>query len=88
MAGIAAAAGEQWEAAEDHFGTALRQAEELPHYLEQAETRRFYSQMLLERRARGDRARAAGLLEEAMTQYEAIGMPRHQEMAKTLRSRA
>src|SRR5205085_10863446 len=45
MAGMAAAAGSQWEAAEAHFTTALEQAERLPHRPEQAHTRRFYAAM-------------------------------------------
>jgi hypothetical protein len=85
VAGIAAAAGEQWEVAESHFHTALRQAEELPHVLEGAETRRFYAQMLLERDRPGDRNKACRLLEEAMTVYRRIGMPRHEELVASLR---
>src|ERR1700675_5038866 len=37
VAGIAAAAARQWKAAEDHFQTAMQQAESIPHRLEQAE---------------------------------------------------
>jgi hypothetical protein len=84
VAGIAAAAGEQWEVAESHFHSALRQAEELPHVLEGAESRRFYAQMLLERDRPGDRDEARRLLEEAMTVYRRIGMPRHVDMARNL----
>jgi DNA-binding SARP family transcriptional activator len=84
VAGIAAAAGEQWDAAERHFHNALRQAEELPFVLEQAETRRFYAQMLLERDRPGDRGKAHRLLEEAMTGYRRIGMPRHEKLARAL----
>jgi hypothetical protein len=84
MAGTAAAAGKLWGAAEGHFLIALRQAEEMPNILEQAETRRFYGQMLLERGAPGDRERARSLLQEASDAYGRIGMPRHVELATAL----
>lgn len=87
-AGIAAAAAERWDVAERHFTTALRHARELPHVLEGAETRRFYARILLERDQPGDRDSARHLLDEAITTYRQIGMPRHQEMAMTLRSQA
>jgi hypothetical protein len=51
VAGIAAAAARQWEAAQDHFRIALRQAESFPHRLEQAEIRRFHAMMLTDRAA-------------------------------------
>jgi hypothetical protein len=77
VAGIAAAAARQWEDAEDHFQIALRQAESIPHRLEQAEIRRFHAMMLMDRAASGDRQRARRLLGEAREIYEQIGMPRH-----------
>ena len=81
-AGIAAAAGGQWDAAEEHYRTALRQAEELPHKIAQPEVRRWYARMLLDRDAAGDQDRARELLGEAVGMYEQLGMPRHVEMAK------
>jgi tetratricopeptide (TPR) repeat protein len=84
VAGIAAAAASQWEAAEDHFQIALRQAESVPHRLEQAEIRRFQAMMLMDRAASGDRQRARGLLGEAREIYEQIGMPRHIEITDAL----
>ena len=61
--------------------TALRQAHELPHKLEQPEVRRWYARMLLDRDAPGDREKARELLTEAIAMYRAIGMPRHVELA-------
>jgi tetratricopeptide (TPR) repeat protein len=58
IAGIAAAAANQWETAEDHFQTALQQAESFPYRLEQAEIRRFRAMMLMHRAASGDREKA------------------------------
>jgi len=83
-AGIAAAAGRQWEVAERHFQTALRQAAELPHRPEEAHTRRWYGHMLLERDGPGDRRQAQRLLQAAVTAYERMGMGRHVELAAGL----
>ncbi len=84
VAGIAAAAGRQWEKAEAHYQTALRQAHELPIVIEQPEVRRFYAQMLIERDAPGDRDKARQLLAEAIAMYRQIGMPKHLEMAEAM----
>ncbi len=88
VAGIAAAAAHQWEAAEDHFQTAMLQAESFPNRLEQAEIHRFLAMMLIDRFAAGDREKAQILLNEALESYTSIGMPRHIEMTQTLLARA
>jgi len=87
IAGIAAAAGEQWEHAEQHFETALRQAQEIPNRIEQPEVRRWYARMLIDRNAPDDREKAHKLLAEAIESYRQIGMPRHLELAEELLSR-
>lgn len=74
-AGIAASAAHQYEAAEDHFRTAMRHAETLPHLLEQA---------LLDRARRGDRETARELLDEALERYTRIGMEKHGELTREL----
>ena len=84
---LAAAAGAQWDLAERHFESALRTVDTAPHILGQAETRRWYAWMCLERGAAGDREKAAGLLEHAIRVYERIGMPKHLELARALQSR-
>jgi tetratricopeptide (TPR) repeat protein len=84
IAGIAASAARQWEAAEEHFQIAMQQAESFPNFLEQAEIRRFHAMMLLDRAARGDREKAQTLLREALETYLQIGMPRHIEITQTL----
>ena len=76
-AGTAAAAGEQWKAAEEHYEIALRQAQELPHKIARPEVRRWYAQMLRDRNAAGDRDKARTMLSDAIEMYQAIGMPRH-----------
>ena len=84
VAGMAAAAGGQWEKAEEHYRTALRQAQEIPHKIEQPEVRRWYARMLLDRDAPGDRDKAFRLLTEAIAIYRQIGMPKHVEMAEKM----
>jgi tetratricopeptide (TPR) repeat protein len=89
VAGMAAAAAAHaWEAAEDHFQTALRQAESFPYRLEQAEIRRFHAMMLMARAGPGDREKAYELLCEASKTYTHIGMSRHIELTHTLLEQA
>ena len=84
VAGIAAACGERWDTAQDHFETALKQAQEMPHKIAQPEVRRWYAQMLIDRNAAGDRDKARTLLGEAIEMYQAIGMPKHLEMTERM----
>jgi tetratricopeptide (TPR) repeat protein len=84
IAGVAAAAARQWEAAEEHFQMAMQQAESFPYRLEQAEIRRFHAMMLKDRAAPGDREKAKTLLNEALETYTQIGMPRHIGIARAL----
>jgi hypothetical protein len=84
VAGIAAAAARQWDAAEEHFEIAMQQTESFPFLLEQAEIRRFHAMMLLDRAAPGDRDTAHALVKEALETYAHIGMPRHIEMTRAL----
>ena len=86
-AGIAAAAGQLWEQAKDHFDTALRQAHEIPHVIEQPEVRRWYARMLIERNATGDKEKARMLLTEAIAMYQNLRMPKHIEVAEELLKR-
>jgi len=84
IAGLAAAGAHDWEAAEEHFQIARRQADSFPDRLEQAEIRRFHAMMLRDRAHRGDREKAQTLLDEAVKTFRHIGMPRHIEMAQVL----
>jgi class 3 adenylate cyclase/tetratricopeptide (TPR) repeat protein len=88
VAGMAAAAGGNWEVAEAHFTKALEQAETVPHRPEQAHTRRVYAGMLFRRDVAGDRERARTLLAEAEDLYRAMAMPKHMAMARTLAARS
>jgi hypothetical protein len=78
------AAGRQWAAAETHYQTALRQADEIPFVSEQAEARYWYARMLVDRDSPGDRVRAGELLNSAIKVYKKIGMPWHVERAERL----
>jgi tetratricopeptide (TPR) repeat protein len=84
VAGMAAAAGGQWEKAEEHYREALRLAHELPVVIQQPEVRRWYARMLIDRDAPGDHDKARELLTEAIAMYRRIGMPKHVEMAEAL----
>ncbi len=86
-AGIGASCRRDWDHAEEHFRKALDQAERIPFKSEQADARRWYADMLLERAAPDDPARAHRLLEEARTIYEEIGMPRHVGLTEALLAR-
>ena len=70
--------------AAEHYQTALRQAHELPVVIEQPEVRRWYASMLIDRDASGDRDKARELLNESITMYRRLGMPKHVEMAEAL----
>jgi len=84
IAGVAAAAAHEWEAAEGHFPIAMKQSESFPNRLEQAEIRRLHAMMLLDRAGPGDRNRAQTLLNQALETYTLIGMPRHLEITQAL----
>jgi hypothetical protein len=88
IAGVAAAAARQWDAAEEHFQMAMQQAGSFPYRLEQTEIRRFHAMMLKDRAAAGDREKAKTLLREALDSYTHIGMPRHIEMTHALLGQA
>ena len=88
IAGIAAGSAREWEAAEEYFQIALRQAESFPYVLEQADIRRFRATMVIARGAQGDREQAQTLLSEAQETYTQIGMPRQIEMIEALLDQA
>jgi tetratricopeptide (TPR) repeat protein len=87
IAGIAATAAHDWPAAETHFENALKQAEAIPHKLDQCEVRYWYGKMLTKRGSPGDRDKTRQLLDEAIDGYRSIGMPLHLEMAEELRAK-
>ncbi len=88
VAAMAAGAASDWNAAEMHYEKAIQLAEQLPHLIEQANARRFYTQMFLDRDRPGDRERARVLAAEAIERYDRIGMPRHAVLTAALIERA
>jgi class 3 adenylate cyclase/tetratricopeptide (TPR) repeat protein len=81
-AGIAAAAGRRWDEAEEHFRIARAVADAMPNCMEQADLRRLQAKMYLERAESGDGERTRTLLEEALEEYERMGMPKHIETVR------
>ncbi|HUO83811.1 MAG TPA: hypothetical protein VM534_01735, partial [Thermoanaerobaculia bacterium] len=84
FAGIAAAAGRDWDGAERHFESALQLSHELPVVSEQPEVRLWYARMLLERRSNGDADRARLLLIEARDAWKALDLPSQVQRADEL----
>jgi tetratricopeptide (TPR) repeat protein len=87
-AGIAAAAARRWDEAENHYLTALQRAEEISDRMEQADLRRLYGRLLLDRNADGDASQAQRLLAEAIERYRAMGMPKHVQVAQEMVAKA
>jgi hypothetical protein len=84
IAGIAAAAAHNWQAAEGHFQVAMQQAESFPSVVKRADIRRFHAMMLIDRAAPGDRERARALLNDALQSYQRIKMPGHVGLTRAL----
>jgi hypothetical protein len=83
LAAIAAASGRRWQEAEEHFESTLAQSEEIGLRMERPDIMRFFALMLMDRaRDADDRERARVLLDGALEGYRAIGMPRHEAMAR------
>jgi hypothetical protein len=87
-AGMAAACAGAWDAAEAHFREAEALCDNTPIPIAQGTTREFYADMLMERNAAGDRARAAELYAEAAINYETIGLVLHASRLAEKRARA
>ena len=85
LAGIAAACGGDWDAAEDHFTVGLERTASLPLRLEEGDVCRFHAWMLQLRDAAGDAERADELLDQAIAAYQRIGMAGHERLAHGMR---
>jgi hypothetical protein len=79
---MSAAAARQWDAAEQHFERALRQADDRPVRLERPQVLHWYAVMLLDRGEPEDLERARSMLTDALGDYERFGMPVLAAMAK------
>jgi hypothetical protein len=86
VAGMTAATGRRWAEAEAYYTTALAQAEELPHRIEQPDVRRWYARMLIARDAPDDRDKARRLLDEAIRVYSDLGMTMHVDLTRALQA--
>ena len=87
LAALAAAAGDDWPAAERHLAQAREQVDTLPQRREEPDLDRFEALVLTWRDRSGDRRRAQTLLERAVKGYRTMGMPRHAELAAASTSR-
>jgi len=84
VAGITAAAGGDWEAAERHHGIAVRQTDIAPYKHLQPVSREWYAEMLLQRNRPDDRELARMLLHESLCMYESAGWPMRGRHARLL----
>jgi tetratricopeptide (TPR) repeat protein len=87
-AGLAAAAARRWDEAERHFGIAREVAAQMSNRLELADLARLHARMLLDRGDPGDHARAAEMLQEALSAYRTFGMPAYAAEAERLQRQA
>jgi hypothetical protein len=77
FAGIAAAAGGRWDAADEHFTQAETLASRLGAQVELAEVLRWRAEAALWRNGAGQRAHADALRKQAASMYAAMRMNRH-----------
>ena len=84
VAGVCAAAGRDWDVAEEHFERARRLADEWPNRLDQPNVLHSHARMLLDRGKPADRDHAHAMLAEALATYEALGMPIQADRARAL----
>ena len=87
-AGLVAAAAGRWEEAQRHFGLAREIAKQMGNRLELADLDRLEADVRLRRGAKGDRERAADMLQEALSAYRTFGMPAYAAEAERLRHQA
>ncbi|HJV13202.1 MAG TPA: AAA family ATPase [Propionibacteriaceae bacterium] len=87
-AGLVAAAARRWEEAERHFSVAREVARQMGNRLELADLDRLEAGMLLDRGGKGDRERAAEMLQEAWSAYRTFGMPSYAAEAERLQDLA
>ena len=83
--GEAAAALERWEDAERHFEEAIASAERTDTRPWGARAQLYYAQMLRDRDKGGDREKAQGLVNQALTTFEQLGMKKYVERGLALK---
>ena len=82
VAGIAAHAAGLRERARDHFETAIRQADTLPHRLLQPTARYWYGRLLVDDPHPEERARGRALIEAAATDFRSLEMVTYANLAE------
>jgi tetratricopeptide (TPR) repeat protein len=81
-AGIAAACAHNWSRAEEHYRTAIHQADIWSYRVCQPIARFWYAEMLRMRDEQGDHSHARTLLNEALAMCESLGMPLYARQVK------
>jgi tetratricopeptide (TPR) repeat protein/tRNA A-37 threonylcarbamoyl transferase component Bud32 len=84
VAGIAAHAAGLRDRARDHFETALRQADELPHRLLQPTARYWYGRLLVDDPHPAEQARGRSMIEAAATDFRSLEMVTYANLAEQL----
>ena len=82
VAGIAAHAAGLRDRARDHFETAIRQADTLPHRLLQPTARYWYGRLLVEDPHPAEQARGRAMIEAAATDFRSLEMVTYANLAE------
>jgi hypothetical protein len=82
VAGIAAHAAGLRDRARDHFETAIRQADELPHRLLQPTARYWYGRLLVDDPHPAEQARGRAMIEAAETDFRSLEMVTYANLAE------
>jgi hypothetical protein len=82
VAGIAAHAAGLRDRARDHFETAIRQADELPHRLLQPTARYWYGRLLVDDPHPAEQARGRSMVEAAATDFRSLEMVTYANLAE------
>ena len=82
VAGIAAHAAGLHDRARDHFETAIRQADELPHRLLQPTARYWYGRLLVDDPHPAEQARGRAMIEAAATDFRSLEMVTYANLAE------
>jgi hypothetical protein len=82
VAGIAAHAAGLHDRARDHFETAIRQADELPHRLLQPTARYWYGRLLVDDLRPGEQARGRAMIAAAASDFRSLEMVTYANLAE------
>ena len=82
MAGIAAHAAGLRDRARDHFETAIRQADTLPHRLLQPTARYWYGRLLVDDPHPAEQARGRAMIAAAATDFRSLEMVTYANLAE------